>query len=241
METGSYEKKKILYSARESGSSGHHFEDVCKTLSPAMDILISSNFERLLFHLLTRVHQSPSEASKNIAEYMRCLKADGGFSVPDDVLKLARDYFNSSRISNNETSETITRYYHVPWNPESSQDQNEKYVLDPHSAVGVKAAENVLEQEKVQVHTIVMGTASPGKFPEAVLSAINIKPTTELMNKGFSKLAYEDFAPKELVDLEGLPKRCIEVKTGGAFANAVGGVRKVIEGVLGGHQTQGRL
>ena len=64
-------------------------------------------------------------------------------------------YLLSSRVSNQETTETIRKYYHEYFDEAS-------YVLDPHTAVGVKAAENVVSDDSLVV--CVLGTASPGKI-----------------------------------------------------------------------------
>ena len=220
LKTGSYEKMKRLDSAIQDSNVNSHpkFEDVKQTLSPAMDILISSNFERFLFHLLVQVHGSHTEASQILNHYMTDLKTIGGFSVAPEVLDMARAHFSSYRASDHDTMDAIRRYYH---------DGQERYVLDPHTAVGVVAAENLCNHNHT-VQTIVLGTASPGKFPDAVLSAINGGESLK------APLQYEDFAPRALVELDGLPKRCIEIKTGGDFKKAVQGTKIVLEGVLHG-------
>jgi threonine synthase len=203
LQTGTYNKKAD--------------EPVRMTLSPAMDILISSNFERLLFHLLLMSGESLSESIQSLREYMSALKSKGGFTVSSAVWTLSKSMFLSYRCSDSETSDAIRRYFHV--SPKG-------YVLDPHTAVGVVAAENVVD-EKDHVITIVLGTASPGKFPEAVLKAVNFEKEC---------LKYVDFAPKALVDLEGLPTRCIQVATGNIFVKGVEGVRKTITGIIEGKQ-----
>lgn len=239
LQTGAYEKRQKSDSAHQSRETLMHYEDVKQTLSPAMDILISSNFERLLFHLLAESHKSHTAASEEITQYMKDLKSKGGFKVPFPILEAARSQFASSRIPDSETRETISRYYHVP---PTSDSPNDRYILDPHTAVGVAAAENVLTSQSGVIQTVVLGTASPGKFPDAVLKAINGSVTDLQLNQGFVPVKFEDFAPQALVDLEGLPKRCIDVKTGGSFEVAVERIRQVIIGVLSGKKgPHGRL
>lgn len=214
MQNGSYEKKKV----------GPNEPEVKQTLSPAMDILISSNFERLLWYLARgdgRVEsasanaESEVKASNYINEWMQELKTKGGFTTPASVLENARTLFDSFNVTDEKTSETIGRYFHA---------KSGSYVLDPHTAVGVTAAEQM--QKKNPIPTICLSTAHPGKFPEAVLPAIN--DFKEKINP--KNVEYEDFAPTALVNLLGRPKRCTDVKTeGGNKEVAKKMIRLVIE------------
>ena len=219
MQTGNYEKL-----TKESG-----FEDVKQTLSPAMDILISSNFERLLHHLLTKLYDSFKKASEIIIQYMIDLKKNGCFTVSPELLKSVRSNFVANRCTDSQTLDTIRRYYHLL--NEDSPEQT-KYVLDPHTAVGVMAAEANMKNTQKPSQMIVLGTASPGKFPSAVITAINDSPPSKSISTGFSPISLKDFAPEQLVNLEGLPKRCIQIRTNGDFAKSISQVRGVIEQIL---------
>jgi threonine synthase len=115
-------------------------DPVKQTLSPAMDILISSNFERLLWHLSmdsNKVINKPSskEISKacfTLKDYFDQLQGKNGFIVPDSVLNHARSLFSSYRVDDAQTSDAIKRYYHHQFVQDYSG-----YILDPHTAVGV--------------------------------------------------------------------------------------------------------
>lgn len=215
MQTGSYEKLKK--------SSG--FEDVKQTLSPAMDILISSNFERLLHHLLIGITGSFKTASEIIIQFMADLKSSGRFTAPTNLVESVKSHFTAYRANDSETLDAIRRYYHHPL-------EGTSYVLDPHTAVGVIAAEQNMADPKMAIQTIVLGTASPGKFPTAVLSAINESSTFKLNAAEFQPISFKDFAPEELIKLEGLPKRCIQIQTHGDFAKTIAQVQKVVESIL---------
>ncbi|KAI8801272.1 putative threonine synthase Thr4 [Cladochytrium replicatum] len=250
MKTGVYSKSpKETANGHANGVSAE--AEVKQTLSPAMDILVSSNFERFAWYLARGDGRtaadapSPSsqsandiaaKASRSVASWMASLKTTGSFSMDDETLRRARQVFTSFAVSDADTLEAITRYYHHQFNPsESASARGEisgapttvapqvhsdapHYVLDPHTAVGVIAAERLLRDPSANVgavHTICLSTASPGKFPEAVLDAINSPNRVPgySAQHGFVPIKYEDFAPKELVDLKGLEKRCIDVKT----------------------------
>ncbi|KAJ3097144.1 threonine synthase [Phlyctochytrium planicorne] len=201
--------------------------EVKMTLSPAMDILVSSNFERLLWYLARGdsvstqpVVANSQLASQSIVSWMHALKDKGGFAVPSESHALSKEVFLSRRVSDAATTDAIRRYYN-PATPESS------YILDPHTAVAVVAAEEVLAASPVSdnkpLHTIVLSTASPGKFPEAVFEATKTK----------GALKYEEFAPVPLVEQAGLPKRCVDIITKGDRQLAVKFVRKVLVETVG--------
>ncbi|KAJ3161122.1 threonine synthase [Geranomyces michiganensis] len=242
--TGTYEKKRT-----ESGE-----EKVKATLSPAMDILVSSNFERLLWYLArgdgrsggngqgNDTEATAQSASKCIVEWMNALKSTGGFSVPADLHARARELFDSYCTSDAMTTDAIRRYYHHRYTPGATAH----YVLDPHTAVGVVAAEQTLLSAAKKstapetTYTVCLSTASPGKFPDAVLQAINDDAVegddgkTKPPPPGFKPIAYADFAPPQLVALKGLPTRCVDVTNdGGDAAAAFANVRAVLEGVVG--------
>ncbi|KAJ3344589.1 threonine synthase [Kappamyces sp. JEL0680] len=229
LRTGTYDKQ-----AAKDG-----LDPVKQTLSPAMDILISSNFERLLWYACQdgdtiNGNPSPEQAEKacvTIHGYMKDLKEKNGFAVDSNTLAKARKLLLSYRVDDAETADAIKRYFH---NQFTNQQDPSPYVLDPHTAVGVVAAEAILEQSRPEsIHTVCLSTASPGKFPEAVLTAINQSPPAESIQKGFQAVTYKDIAPKALVDLDGLPQRVTLVTTGGSFAKALEGVRRTLVSTLG--------
>ncbi len=115
-----------------------------------MDIQVSSNFERALFDAYDR-------DGKAVARLMDELKAEGGFQISQGALQTLQDTFASGRASEEETMATI----------KSSFDTTGE-VLCPHSAVGVKVAE---EQPASATPMITLATAHPAKFPAAVKEA----------------------------------------------------------------------
>ncbi|CAK0767929.1 Threonine synthase [uncultured Gammaproteobacteria bacterium] len=137
---------------------------VTPTLSPSMDIQVSSNFERLLFDL----HQRDGQA---LAECMQRFRATGGFSVTPSQLATARALFSGHRIDDDQTTATITKVWR-----ECGQ------LIDPHGAVGVaaawaaQAADGRSAQAADGVPVIVAATAHPAKFPDAVERATGQRP-----------------------------------------------------------------
>jgi len=120
------------------------------TLSPSMDIMISSNFERALFDLYGRDGAA-------IAGLMERFNR-GPVAVPAAVFEAAREVFDSHAVDDAATVETIRQVF------ESSE-----YLLDPHSAIGLQAARQCRRDRAVPM--ITLATAHPAKFPEAVLRA----------------------------------------------------------------------
>jgi threonine synthase len=138
----------VLHRVLTQGSYGR--QPLEHTLSPSMDITVSSNFERLLFDLYERDGAA-------IADLMqRFDSSDIEFS--DAAMARARTLFSSQRVSDAETCEQIA----ATW------DQCE-YLLDPHSAIGVKAALDA--GLDAQVPVVTLATAHPAKFPQAIADA----------------------------------------------------------------------
>ncbi len=133
---------------------------VTPTLSPSMDIQISSNFERLLFDL----HQRQSGA---LSDAMARFRSAGSFSVAPSELATARALFTAYRADDDQTRATIARVW-----------QDSGQVIDPHTAVGVHAAraaraEGVLSES---VPLVALACAHAAKFPEAVKTACGVHP-----------------------------------------------------------------
>ena len=126
------------------------------TLSPSMDIQISSNFERYLFDLLNR-------DAPRLANLMTSFKETGDIAVSDTHLQKARVQFESTRSNDDETLALIKEVY-----------DKTSYILDPHTAVGMKGAKEVAKEESGAV--VLLATAHPAKFPDAVEKAIGIRP-----------------------------------------------------------------
>lgn len=192
--TGRYEKKPITASADAEEDSS-----VKETLSPAMDILVSSNFERLLWFLAYEFAETAGmddewnkkQAGQEVTKWLKDLKTKGGFGpVYQDVISSARRSFESERVSDAQTVETIKGFYN-----------NLQYILDPHSAVGVNASERSISNNGSVPH-ISLSTAHPAKFAGAVELALKEEP-------GFN--FEEKVLPPEFVGLDKREKRLTEV------------------------------
>ena len=124
-----------------------------QTISPSMDILISSNFERFLY-----------EMSHRNTEKIRTWydsSNQGIFTVDADTLKHCQDTVYAGWTSEEETLETIAQSY-----------QAYQYVFDPHTAVGLKVYNDYLVETKDQTYTVIASTASPFKFAVNVLAGL---------------------------------------------------------------------
>ncbi|PKI83602.1 threonine synthase [Malassezia vespertilionis] len=204
--TGRYEKR----ATHQSSSS----QFVSETLSPAMDILVSSNFERLLWYLAHDTDMESSDeahraqkAGAQVASSMSKLKTKGAFSVSPEEHKLARHDFVSFRASDEETKETIRKYYAI------KRDEG-KYLVDPHTAVGFNAANKAAVHE----HTtqIILSTAHPAKFRESVLAAVADPRDLPLAENLFDQYVI----PPELRGMLELPRRFTRVCVADAPQNA---------------------
>lgn len=138
----------ILHRALSTG--GYVTSGVTPSISPSMDIQVSSNFERALFDAYDRDGAA-------VAQLMDELKTDGGFQISQGALQVLQETFASGRASEEETMATI-----------KSTFATSGEVLCPHSAVGVKVAE---EQPASATPMITLATAHPAKFPAAVKDA----------------------------------------------------------------------
>jgi threonine synthase len=134
--------------------------DFKKTNSPSMDILISSNLERLLY--LTCLDDKKVLALEND------LKTKGSFKVDKDFLNKLQNDFVGFSADEEETLKAIKK----SWDEEG-------YLLDPHTAVGY-ASYLKYQGQKSPLHALIVATASPLKFPLTILKALNIKETSDL-------------------------------------------------------------
>jgi threonine synthase len=148
-------KNDILTRCLHSGE--YRMDGVSPTLSPSMDIQISSNFERLLFDL----HGRDGNA---MSELMTGLRRDNGFVLAAPQWAALKKQFDSASVDDARTKATIRMLY------EQSQ-----YLADPHTAVGVAAAQACAKPESA-APMVVLSTAHPAKFPAAVEQACGITP-----------------------------------------------------------------
>ena len=142
----------ILHRAISGGAYETH--GVTPSISPSMDIQVSSNFERALFDVYDRDGGA-------VAQLMEELKTQGGFKISQGALERLRGLFASGRCSEEETLAMITR---------ANGEMGE--LLCPHSAVGVHVAQDHLGATPM----ITLATAHPAKFPDAVEQASGIRP-----------------------------------------------------------------
>lgn len=152
-------------------SSDYSLGGVVETVSPSMDIQIASNFERYLFHLFA---ENPSRVKEAFAE----LKAHGRISCSSDEMVQVRKDFCSASVNQADTLQEIRDFY-----------TETKYLLDPHTAVGVKAALDLLPADSSR---ICLATAHPAKFSEAVEQS----------------LGFQVPVPESVKELYGKPTRC---------------------------------
>lgn len=142
--------------ARTLASGQYAVQKVQPTQSPSMDIQVSSNFERLLF-------EAHGRDAKALCRLMAGLQQSQQFSIDPGPLQAIRNEFDSFRISEAETTEEIARC----WRETGS-------FADPHTAVGIRAARHAAKGSASPL--IVLGTAHPGKFPDAIERATGMRP-----------------------------------------------------------------
>lgn len=130
-------------------------KSVMPSLSPSMDIQVSSNFERLLFELLGR----DSEACARI---MTNFRTTGHMDVPAEAWETARTLFSGLALDDAATEAEI-----------KSLHDRSGYLADPHSAIGIAAGRRFRE---AGVPMVAMATAHPAKFPDAMVAATGIRP-----------------------------------------------------------------
>ena len=215
--TGAYEKQPIVNHTKDGvqiRDGARPFDEYVKeTLSPAMDIQTSSNVERLLWFIAFDICTTDDSiigldteryiAGQRVREWQDALKTKGGFRVEKKVLDIARQHFESERVSDPETVTTIREVY--GW--------RNNYILDPHSAVGVAAALR-LDKPPPGGCDVALSTAHPAKFSRAVEMALG-------NHEGFQ---FRDILPPQFIGLEDLPRRQIHVQKSGNLD----GIRKIL-------------
>ncbi len=161
-----------------------------KTTSPSMDILVSSNLERLLFLLSEGDDQA-------VAAWMKALNEEGVYEVPETMLAKLRETFEGYFCTDEEASEVIGRVY-----------GETGYVCDPHTAVAYGAAEKYRKEFDTKNPVVVLSTASPYKFSRPVLEAMGENAEGDefsLLKRLRKKTGLS--IPASLGELEKLPER----------------------------------
>ena len=164
-----------------------------KTTSPSMDILVSSNLERLLYLL--------SGDTKLVAGLMRELNTQGVYTVPAQLLEKIQSQFWAACCDDARAAEIIGRVY-----------KEDGYLCDPHTASGWAAAEDYVAETGDNRPMVVLSTASPYKFPAAVLTAIG----GDTSGDEFTQMARLSQitgvpVPKNLASLQGKPEKHTQV------------------------------
>ncbi len=124
------------------------------TISPSMDILISSNLERLLYHIC-------GENDETIKDWFGKLATEGKYEVTDDVKAILKDEFYAGCCNDEETKATIDEIF-----------KKYSYICDTHTAVAVKVYEDYAKATGDNTKTVIASTASPYKFSNSVLDAL---------------------------------------------------------------------
>lgn len=137
--------------ARTLATGEYHPKDVLPTDSPSMDIQISSNFERLLF-------DESSRDTALVMDAMSGLRENGRFSIRPATLSRIRERFSAHRVTREEAGAAMNTLL-----------AETGTLIDPHTAVGLVAAQK--EQQRNAGPMVVLGTAHPAKFPDAVKRA----------------------------------------------------------------------
>ena len=147
--TGTYDRNRAFYT----------------TTSPSMDILISSNLERLLWHLSGEDHRL-------VAELMASLRTGGRYTVPDAVRQKIQALFAAGSCTDEEAAAAIRDTW-----------QRQGYLLDPHTAVAVKVYRDYRESTGDTTPTLIASTADPYKFSAPVLAALGAEETGDEFRK----------------------------------------------------------
>src|SRR6266705_904378 len=149
----------------------YELRDVVPTSSPSMDIQVASNFERLLFDIHGRDGRAVRALMASLARSRR-------FALSAQALSALRAVFSADRADENETAAAIRTML-----------RETGHLIDPHTAVGVAVAEK--ETRDPSIPMVVLGTAHPAKFPDAVEAACGVRPPL----------------PEWLADLDRRPER----------------------------------
>ncbi len=138
IKTGVYDKNRHFYT----------------TMSPSMDILVSSNLERLLYKL-------SDNSDTYTREWMNSLKTTGKYEVTDEVKSIINDKFYGGYCDDKQTQDTINKLF-----------KENNYLCDTHTAVAVNVYEQYVNETGDKTPTVIASTASPYKFSKSVLQAV---------------------------------------------------------------------
>ncbi len=199
---------KVLYDFFETGVYDKNREFIL-TSSPSMDILISSNLERLIYKIT-------GEDAGKTADMMACLAGDGKYSITDEMKKEMKD-FAGGWASEEKTAAEIKRVF-----------EKAGYVMDTHTAVASAVYQDYKAKTGDIAKTVIASTASPYKFAESVMAAIDGK------YKGMDDFALID----ELSKVSGtkIPNAVEEIRSAAVLHDRVCETEKMqetVEEILG--------
>ncbi len=146
-------ENKVLYDFFSTGKYNRNREFIL-TSSPSMDILISSNLERLIYKI------AGNDAAKN-KELMTALSGKGEYTITEDMKKELSDFYGNY-ASEEETSATIKKIY-----------ESDEYIMDTHTAVAAAVYDKYVAETDDKTPTVIASTASPYKFTRSVMNAID--------------------------------------------------------------------
>lgn len=147
-------RNNVLTDFFQKGGSYDKNRDFYTTASPSMDILISSNLERLLFF-------ASGQDDQLVASLMDKLNTEGRYALPKDIFSAVEADFDAGCCDDAETARTIRRLW-----------EDEHYLADTHTAVAVKVYEDYRARTGDTTPTVIASTASPFKFCRAVIEAL---------------------------------------------------------------------
>ncbi|MDD4601541.1 Threonine synthase [bioreactor metagenome] len=171
--------KKLICASNQNNVLTEFFKTGCydrrrdfhKTISPSMDILISSNLERLLYHI------SGNNASL-LSQWMNRLSSEGFYEIDDEYRAVIKELFWADWADDQATIQTIRKVYN-----------EHNYLIDPHTAVAWQVGNTYQSQTGDQAPLVILSTASPFKFNDSVLEAIcstqdaSIKTEFDMLDK----------------------------------------------------------
>ena len=176
------------------------------TSSPSMDILVSSNLERLIYEIT-------GENGARVEQYMKSLKDTGAYTLAKGVGALQNE-FGAFYADEKETQETISYFF-----------RKYGYVIDPHTAVAASCA--LREDLNPHSHTIIVSTASPYKFPKTILESLGATPPIDAWDQvQVLSIISGTPVPTPVSELNGLPVRHTAVCS-------VDGAREAVHETLG--------
>lgn len=190
IETGVYDRNRSFYT----------------TVSPSMDILISSNLERLLYLLCGR-------NSDTVNEWFSALKENGKYKVSDDVKEKIQSVFSAGCCDDENTKKTIGETY-----------KNHSYLADTHTAVAINVCDSYIASTGDKTPVVIASTASPFKFSKAVLESVDCSGK-EYSDEFETVNALEELtglkAPEQLSSLKGKSVRFDKVAAKEEMAQVV--------------------